>query len=136
MNILQQLVRAYLREELDRILNPVCQRVLVQVLKGERRGGQRTSTGETRATHLVVGADGSDVNDGIGIVKERRPCVPLPTRPADVVKPPLYRTVAMLYREGVLGNADGLDPGVENIIDGRHITLFGNPIDLIKETVR
>ena len=92
--------------------------------------------GETRATHLVIGADGSDVNDGIGIIKERRPCVPLSTRPTHVVKPPLYCTVAVLHNEGVLGNADGLDPGVENIIDGRHITVFGNPVDLIKETVR
>ena len=62
--------------------------------------------------------------------------MPLSTSPADVVKPPLYCTVAVLHNEGVLGNTDGLDPGVENIIDGRHITVFGNPIDLIKETVR
>ena len=96
----------------------------------------RTSTGGTEATNLVIGADGSDVNDGIGIVKERRPCVPLSTRPADVVQPPLHRTVAVLDNEGVFGDPNGLDPGVKNIIDGRHIATFGNPTNLIEETVR
>lgn len=35
VNILQQLVGAYLREELNRILDPVRQRVLFQILKGK-----------------------------------------------------------------------------------------------------
>ena len=84
MHVLQQLVRAYLREELDRVLDPICQRVLFQILK-EGQSGERSSTGETEPTDLVVSADWSDVNDGIGVVKERRPTVPLSTRPADVV---------------------------------------------------
>jgi hypothetical protein len=84
VHVLQQLVRAYLREELDRVLDPICQRVLFQILK-EGQSGERSSTGETETTDLVVSADWSDVNDGIGVVKERRPTVPLSTRPADVV---------------------------------------------------
>ena len=41
MNALQQLVRAYLREELNRVLNPICQRVLIQLLKRKERDGVR-----------------------------------------------------------------------------------------------
>lgn len=92
------------------------------------------STGEIEATYLIVGADGSNVNDGIGVVKERRPCMPLPTRSADVVQSPLYRAIGVLHDESVLCDPDGLNPSVKNIIDTWHIATFGNPIDLIKET--
>jgi hypothetical protein len=133
VHVLQQLVRAYLREELDRVLDPICQRVLFQILK-EGQSGERSSTGETEPTDLVVSADWSDVNDGIGVVKERRPAVPLSTRPADVVQPPLDRAIIVLYDECVLRNANGLDPCMKDVVDGRHVTAFGDPIDLIKET--
>ena len=96
----------------------------------------RRSAGEPQVTHLVVGADGSDVNDGIGVVKERRPCVSLPTCPADVVQPPLHCAIAVMDNESVLRDADGLDPSVKNIIDCWHIATLGNPIDLIKEAIR
>jgi len=95
------------------------------------------STRETQATYLVIGADGSDINDGIGIIKERRPCVPLSTRPADIIQLPLHCTVAtMIDNESVLRNPNGLYPCVKNIIDGRHVAVFGNPINLIEEAVR
>ena len=121
---------------MDRILDPVCQGVLFKVLNGgkKRRPSERPSIGETLFTHLIISADGSDVNDGVGVVKERRPCVSLPTRATDVVQPPLDSTIVMLNYEGVLRNANGLDPRVKDVVDGWHVSLFSNPRDLIKET--
>ena len=85
MHALQQLVPAYLREELNRVLDPICQRILFQVLKGKERGNERQLTEKTQPTHLIVSTDGSDVNDGVGIVEERCPTVPLSTRPTNVI---------------------------------------------------
>jgi hypothetical protein len=132
VHVLQELVRAYLREELNRVLDPIGQRVLFQILKGESEG---PSTGETQSTHLIVSADRSNVNDGVGIVEERCPTVPLSTGPANIVQPPLYLTITVLYNERVLRNANGLDPSVKNIVDRRHVATFGDPANLIKEAV-
>ena len=85
MDTLQQLVPAYLREELNGVLDPISQRILFQVLKGKERDNERLLIGKTEPTHLIVGTDGGDVNDGIGVVKERCPAVPLPTRPTNVI---------------------------------------------------
>jgi len=104
--------------------------------KGRKSRSKTRSAGETQATHLVIGADGSDVNDGIGIVKERRPCVSLPTGTADVVQSPLHGAIAVMHHKSVLRDANGLDPGVKDIIDSWHIATFGDPIDLIKEAIR
>jgi len=98
---------------------------------GKKRRCEITPTGETQAAYLVVGADGSDVNDGIGIVEERRPCMPLPTCPADIVQPPLNCTVTVMDNESVLRDPDGLDPGVKDIFDCWHVATFGNSINLI-----
>lgn len=43
--------------------------------------------------------------------------------------------VVVLNDESVLGNANGLDPRMKDIIDGWHISLLSNPLDLIKETI-
>ena len=62
--------------------------------------------------------------------------MPLSTRPANVVKSPLYCTITVVDNESVLRDPNGLDPSVKNIIDGRYIATLGNPINLIEETVR
>jgi len=100
-----------------------------------KRRRERPSAGGTQHTHLIVSADGSDVNDGVGVVKERCPAVPLPTRPANVIQPPLYCAIVVLDNERVFRDANCLDPSVEHVVDGRHVSAFGHPIDLIKETV-
>ena len=96
-----------------------------------KRQCERPSTGVTQPTHLIVGADGSDVNDGIGVVKERCPAVPLTTRPTNVIQPPLYWAIVVLDNERVFRNANCLDPSVEHIVDGRHVSAFGHSVDLI-----
>ena len=41
----------------------------------------------------------------------------------------------MLNDKSVLGNTDGLNPRVKDVIYGRNISPFGDSGDLIKETV-
>jgi len=94
---------------------------------------ERRSTGVNQPTHLIISADGGDVNDGVGVVKERGPTVPLATGPTNVIQSPLYCAIVVLYNERVLRDADCLDPSVEHIVDGRDISAFGHPVDLIKE---
>lgn len=96
MYVLQQFVPTYLREELNGVLDPIRQRILFQVLKETVRDHQSE---ETQPTHLIVGTDGSDINDGVGIVKERCPTMPLPTRATDVIHPPLYCAIGVLDNE-------------------------------------
>ena len=60
--------------------------------------------------------------------------MPLATGATDVVQPPLHRPIVVLNNESVLGNANRLDPRVKHIVDGRHISFFSDPRDLIKET--
>lgn len=84
---------------------------------------------------MIVSTDGGDVNDGVRVVKERCPAVPLPTGSTDVIQPPLYCAIVVLYNKRVLRNANCLDPGVKNVVDGWHVTAFGDLVDLIKETV-
>ena len=85
--------------------------------------------------NLIISADWRNINDGIRVVKERRPCVSLPTGTANIVEPPLHRAVVVLNDESVFRDTNGLNPRVEDIVDAGHVSPFGDPVDLIKETV-
>ena len=61
--------------------------------------------------------------------------MPLTTRPTNVIHPPLDCAIVVLDNEGVFGDANCLDPSMEHIVNGRHVSAFGHPVDLIKETI-